>query len=418
MYFHFQLLERFPEVKTLVLKIPEAKVKTLVGDSVYRWAGSNCKLIDREFYVQNIDEHRIYNFTCEQYRKQTLKPIGYGAHLLSGTALQKRDNGVNETLPITFIHILSNAMINMNGDITTTKLRIIPQRCTMKRGVLRDPVQRDIDDIPLYNEVFIISQLWNGYFHAVVEQLSKISPYICFLRNHPGIKIHMNLRPDMINVIKDYFEFLKLNSSRLVMGPVRARVAYAPAGNPCSHSGLFITRLLSLWLRHHIKTAADQRTSVVIIKRKKGWRRWFNYHDSIKQKLQDIVKRENKLVIEELSDPVPPLHYVSQMFNRAAMIVAPHGAGLANMLFSEPGTIVVEGMCRVFYTALCFRNLAYTLGHRYYGFLKEDSCLNYTAKDFERPMEFYVNLVNQSKARRKRIAVHHLKPSQGVHNKI
>ena len=44
-------------------------------------------------------------------------------------------------------------------------------------------------------------------------------------------------------------------------------------------------------------------------------------------------------------NPVPPLKRALQMFNRAFLIVAPHGAGLSNAFFSEPGTIIIEGLC-------------------------------------------------------------------------
>ena len=41
-------------------------------------------------------------------------------------------------------------------------------------------------------------------------------------------------------------------------------------------------------------------------------------------------------------DPLPDIYSITKIFNQAAIVVAPHGAGLSNLLYSEPGTIVIE----------------------------------------------------------------------------
>ena len=138
---------------------------------------------------------------------------------------------------------------------------------------------------------------------------------------------------------------------------------------------------------------------MVLIKRQKGRRRrWFDHHQEIKKQLLTMTTGNNSNIftLEEFTDPVPPLEKVGRMFSRAAVIVAPHGAGLSNMLFSDPGTVVVEGMCRVAFTALSFRNLAYLLGHRYYGVFTRKSCVDLTPSDLLRPVAFYLSLTGES----------------------
>ena len=44
-------------------------------------------------------------------------------------------------------------------------------------------------------------------------------------------------------------------------------------------------------------------------------------------------------------DPTPSLNDTMTMFHSAVIIVAPHGAGLSNMLFSRPGTYILEAVC-------------------------------------------------------------------------
>jgi Glycosyltransferase 61 len=45
-------------------------------------------------------------------------------------------------------------------------------------------------------------------------------------------------------------------------------------------------------------------------------------------------------------NPSPSLEDTMRFFNEAVMVVAPHGAGLANLVFCEPGTYVVEVLRR------------------------------------------------------------------------
>ena len=308
-----------------------------------------------------------------------------------------------------------------------------------------------MEEYPLYKEVFVVSQFWNGYFHVIIEQMSRLAPYICFLRSHPTIRIHMNIADEIMDVIGKYFDLLDIDSTRIITGKVRAQVIYLPAGTPCTNPSMFNIRLLSLWLRHSIstvpdsnqtipastgpvrsyrgpvtgskpvipglrrtishpsrlkpgsisvvpdfrKTVADSRNSVVLIKRRKGRRmRWFDHHEEIKKQLLTMTtwNNSNRFTLEEFTDPVPPLGEVGRMFSRAAVIVAPHGAGLSNMLFSDPGTVVVEGMCRVAFTALSFRNLAYILGNRYHGVFTRKSCVDVTPDDLLEPVTFYLSL--------------------------
>jgi capsular polysaccharide biosynthesis protein len=52
------------------------------------------------------------------------------------------------------------------------------------------------------------------------------------------------------------------------------------------------------------------------------------------------------------------------LFMSASHVVAPHGAGLANLVFSEPGTRVVELFPRE-YVNPCFQHLCASAGHRH-----------------------------------------------------
>ncbi len=67
----------------------------------------------------------------------------------------------------------------------------------------------------------------------------------------------------------------------------------------------------------------------------------------------------------EICDPAAlSLREQIELFSSATHVVAPHGAGLANILFCRPGTVLLELMMDG-YMNLCFRRLAALRGLRY-----------------------------------------------------
>jgi capsular polysaccharide biosynthesis protein len=60
-----------------------------------------------------------------------------------------------------------------------------------------------------------------------------------------------------------------------------------------------------------------------------------------------------------------PVHEQVNLFNRAAVVIGAHGAGLTNVVFCKPGTILYE-MMPSFYTNPCYRRLAQAAGLTYY----------------------------------------------------
>ena len=394
---------RLPSIRTLVLEAPISAVTVTIEEHVFQWTGSNCSLIDDTFYYQNYDARHLFNYTCQPNVTGTLNPGRIGTDLLEipGLLVVPKKNSSNVAL--TFIHVTTNGFINEVGNVVTNEVQLELKSCPMERTKTGRSSTQPIGGYPVYKEVFVISQVWNGYFHIVVEQMSRLAPYICFLKRHPLVKIHMNINDDMLGVVKDYFRMLGISSSRIITGVIRAQVLYIPAGTPCTNPPLFPARILSLWLRFTMSTqSSGPRNNIVLIKRKVGRKRWFHNHKSIRKRLLDLITRvDDEFILDDLKDPVPPLNQVARMFSRAAVIVATHGAGLSNMIFSEPGTVVVEGMCRVAFTAFSFRNLAYVLGHRYYGVFTKGSCIDLTPSNLTKPVSFYVNAAIKHKQKRK-----------------
>ena len=140
---------------------------------------------------------------------------------------------------------------------------------------------------------------------------------------------------------------LGIDLSRMVTGVCRAKLVYLPQSSPCGFPSVHVIQLLSHVYRTTIKErfpeAALQRNSIVVISRTRS--RNFKEAAEIEALVKSMAE-ENGFHFELFPDnSVPPLGQALQIFSRAVIVVAPHGAGLSNILFSEPGTMVIEGVC-------------------------------------------------------------------------
>ncbi|KAI0240359.1 hypothetical protein LSAT2_008938 [Lamellibrachia satsuma] len=133
------------------------------------------------------------------------------------------------------------------------------------------------------------------------------------------------------------------------------------------------------------------RDTIILIRRSK--KRWFDHHDDILAMLRRHADSAGLKTVVYGDNPVPGFHDTRQLFSRAYLVVAPHGAGESNLIFSQPGTILVEGMCydRTGHPKWCYRHLMIMLGHRYWGILLEKPCMNITAADIEPAAKYYVD---------------------------
>ena len=87
---------------------------------------------------------------------------------------------------------------------------------------------------------------------------------------------------------------------------------------------------------------------------------------------------------------LPSLDETIAMFDRAILVVAPHGAGESNMLFAQPGTPLIEALCKP--SNLVYRNLMQHLGHHYYGILRDnDDCFTTKPRHLMPAVIFFLN---------------------------
>lgn len=276
---------------------------------------------------------------------------------------------ISPPLEILYINILEDAVINLSGDIISGGIKVVPYTCSHDR-IPTIPIE--YLERPIYRDVFVITQFWGTtYFHKMLEVMPRIAAYLEFLRMNPNVHIHA---PEDHSKVSELLRVLGLNTERIVTGITRAKVVYFPQGTPCGFPKVHELQILSHHYRNYIREnlPANPRNRLVLIKRS-GLRR-FLQQEQIEEVLLRIATAHNLNFTLFADSPTPALHETMSIFNSALLIVGPHGAGLANMVFSEPGTLVVEGVCNPPHVNMCFQFAAHDLGHRYHGIPSEGGC--------------------------------------------
>jgi hypothetical protein len=75
-----------------------------------------------------------------------------------------------------------------------------------------------------------------------------------------------------------------------------------------------------------------------------------------------------------------------RLFASAKVIVSPHGAGLTNLMFSQPGTRVLETFEPTYISSLCFWSICNAMGHVY------SYCLGETVANPDKPNQHNIRL--------------------------
>ena len=385
----FEKLQTFSRVVSVFMRLPRAQLREAFPPAhVFDYSSNDCARMERVSIYGKQLGFTLFNSTCLPL--SDIKP-----HVVSSVPLQlglPKGYVHNEHhFILSYILVVKDALVTNTGDIRLPNAKIVIQRCM--QNLKRKSLIKDVSRYTSYNEVFTISQFWGGgFYHGVVEDLTRIAIYIPFLRKHQDIKIHVASKSSFV---RDIIEVLGMQTTRLVTGIMYAKTLYSPAGSPCGRSTLTGAHTLSALLRQNIVPPKGERDAIVLIKRSR--KRFFRRHNDIHQMVQRVARERNLTVSVFADDPLPSFAETGRMFNKAVVILAPHGAGLANMLFSEPGTVIIEGLCfdATHRTNLCYRNLAQLLGHRYYGVMPEHQCLDMGPQDLERPLGQHLDMLSQ-----------------------
>ena len=399
--FHSRL-ENVEEVTTVYLEFKNRVSQN--GSLFYEYSKTDTSNLLINDYYQPVGSDRL----CKAVTRNSTKNYGwyYTKHCSTDKNMnnQKLNMELMNTLEfinklpdiqlpayVTYTIIVQNSILTPLGTVISPNMFLLPTKLPR----IKKEVPKDYDKAPLYDRVFSLGEPNSGnIYHLLVDSLSKIVANLEFLQSNPDIKI---LVPGSRKKILPLFNIFKLNESRILSETVRAKIAYIPGtGYPC-FPHLQNIQIFSDKIRTFIekqRPLSSKRRSVVFIRRTRS--RFFIKQKEVENMIGEMAASRGLLFEVFTDESVPDITVTMEMFNRAVLVFGPPGAGLVNIIFSQPPTIIFEVNCAPadWFPSLCYMRLAHALGHRYYGFLATKGCkkgIHVKTENLKKDLEFYMD---------------------------
>lgn len=381
---YWSQIQSIPQIQTIPATLSKHSLRNILPKKFYIMHSNNCTtFLEKAQHLEWIMDKKCIQTSEYPFRTFEYYFSQYG--IINSTGLfntetnitpQKKKLISESNTHVDFLHIVKDAIILRSGDFFVDKYQIWIQRCGREFKAKQSIVSKNI---PIFPEVYSIGQSGGqAYYHWVIEDLPRIVIGLQYLIKNKGVKIHVNAK---YGFVKNYMRNIGINPNRLVTGTVRTKILLVPRGAPCLVGSAFNTNSLHNYMQSLSVETMPKQDTIILIKR--SAKRWFNKHDAILKMIHKLSNKQNLRVQVFGDKPLMTLQETKKLFRRAAMVVAPHGAGLSNLIFSQRGTCVVEGLCYhrtgVFIT--CFQHLSYILGLRYHGVAKPYQCMNMQPED-------------------------------------
>jgi capsular polysaccharide biosynthesis protein len=212
----------------------------------------------------------------------------------------------------------------------------------------------------------------NNYYHWLLEFLPRISPVIS-PSAYSGFEADLSqakilIPPNPFPWVSETLEILGVKQEQLLVAnenqlQVDDLIFLSRVGKPMN------TPIWAIhWLRDHMKSHISQQQSIkrILISRKKAAKRRVVNDYQVEKALEAFdfcsVTLEELSVVDQIA-----------LFSQAETVVAPHGAGLANIVFADHITVVE--ILEPSWLHPTFYALSHDCGHRYC-YLLGDTCEN------------------------------------------
>ncbi|ELU12699.1 hypothetical protein CAPTEDRAFT_208470 [Capitella teleta] len=384
------LQQEFPHIDTIPLVADVDDLEQYLLPYYYHYSSNNCSSSPFGLKRESNVLKWMYNASCKPYIVDTLKPVPFkfrtrGLRIWNYAGYLKDPSKIL----VTYLAIAPHALVDKYGDVTTHNVTLVPERCDSSKGW--DPSSFHADQVPGYKAVFSIHQKYGrDATHNNLEDLTRLAPYVPFVRDNPAIMVHSSYS----NIL---LELLTISLKRVVPETVRSDIVYQPAGTHCSLPSMFNTQLMSYYVRNGLHNEPATREVILMIRPPKMLRNQTDFYDKLlaRVKQEASVIQSSLLVLEFTDINSHGMALTRELFNKALIVIAIRSTpALSNLYFSQPGTVLIEGHCpdaSNVPTSLSYAAFAQVLALRYYAVLQGNSCMSpEVSDDFAKPIRFYM----------------------------
>jgi len=245
------------------------------------------------------------------------------------------------------------------------------------------------DNAPKYDKVITIAMSWGSEtWHFVGEALVGLA----YVQNIETYKIHVTAKTKFV---VEWLRIVGVQEHQIVTGTIFAKTLLIPelgkCGNPAPQQIRWLQEKINSYLPDN-----QQDKHVLIVKRTKS-RTQANWSDILQ-----VVKRFSPNVVIHDDSDLPSVQQQLENFRNAHTVIAPHGAGLLNILAARPNTKVIEFMDTNDIN-LYYARLAYIAGLNYNAIVMKSS-MGYISEVLQKntqqiPNNFQIHILTMNRAK-------------------
>jgi len=223
--------------------------------------------------------------------------------------------------------------------------------------------------------------LWtDNYFNLLVSYLPKVLSVIKLLKNNPNITIIKNLHRKFtrneafIDPIIKYYGIIPRKLNVIHIEYERIYIAHkmiTPIAN-CKYISYQFIKMIRKAIHNIYKLNNNNNTIIlnnIIIDDRRGSKvRYLSQSYDIYDELHRLYSKSYSIITYSPYN----LKHTVEIFHQCKLFIASHGSSLTNILFMNPGSIVIEIRPQSLLNAWYYSYMAQLVGIRYYSLLSID----------------------------------------------
>jgi hypothetical protein len=249
------------------------------------------------------------------------------------------------------VAVFTNAVVYAGGEVHNGSFSVQGKAC----GEF-SPLSFPAHVQQRFEFVATIAHFWGqGYYHFVAENFVRVPLVIPLIEGNPRSKVHVH---GTIPFVGSLLELLGIQRGRIVEGTVFADVLLLPEPVPCGNPPAIMLNLLRRTLVERslqYVISATNGCRILVVKRKGS--RAISNHDALVSGLSGAFTACGTTVHTGDESVLNQLH----LFRSSTVIVAPHGAGLSNMIACRKETLILELMTTGKDVNICYMAMAFKL---------------------------------------------------------
>jgi len=293
------------------------------------------------------------------YYKEFAKEYASGNLMKAAQLLSPYENGIDGWPSVA---VIRNAIILREGQILNGSHIVHGKGC---RGKVADHASLLIPTgIPRFHTVATIADFsGQHYFHFLAENLVRIPLVLSVLEQIPRSMLHVH---SINRFVISLLATVGVPGNRVIEGTVLSDVTLLPEPTPCGTPPAVLLQLLrrTILLKNDnfgIHRLLDPSVECrILIIRRKATRRITN-HDDL------ILGIKNYFTTCAIHVHTGDESTIQQMtlFRSSSLVIAPHGAGLTNIIACRKRTLVFEFLVPGYHVNICYMSMSFKLQLNY-----------------------------------------------------